>query len=88
MELMTLKEVAAYFDCHFKTIINWTSEARDGKNTFPLPVSMPGKKQKWLRSEIENWSVPLRTRPESPVERAVRGATTKQRLARHGLVAK
>jgi len=88
MELMTLKEVAAHFECHFGTIINWTNEAREGKSTFPLPITPPHKKRKWRKSDIENWNGTGQVRPETPAERTIRHAVSKQRLARHGLVMK
>jgi predicted DNA-binding transcriptional regulator AlpA len=88
MDLMTLKEVAAHFDCHFGTIINWTKEAREGNSTFPLPISQPGKKRRWRKADIEGWNASGQVRPETPAERAIRSVVTADRLARHGVVMK
>jgi hypothetical protein len=85
---MTIQEVAAYYGKHIETIRRWTNEARAKKSTFPLPITPLRKKRMWRRVDIENWDANCDNREESVVERAVRRADVRSRLARHGIILK
>lgn len=86
---MTRREVAEFFGVCYDTIRNWESESRSGNGDFPLPATPPNKKQLYDRSAVESWNPNKKPAiPETPVERAIRKAVTKNGLASFGIVLK
>lgn len=56
-EIMTLKEVSAYFGLSEQTIRRRMKDARNGRSTFPRPIFGPGgRKALWRKTDIESWN--------------------------------
>lgn len=64
--LLTLKELLPIVELSEPTIRRRVNEAKEGKGTFPLPISGcgDGKKCLWRREDIENW---LNTQKPEPL---------------------
>jgi len=46
------EEIAEIFRVQVDTVYRWVQDAVQGKNNFPLPIDMPGRRYCWHRDKI------------------------------------
>lgn len=61
--ILLIEEVAALCRVAVSTIRRWLGERRKGRGNFPLPISPPGYKCRWLSSDIARWLESQRVPP-------------------------
>ena len=87
MELLTIAEMAVFFKTTKNAIYARIRRTKQGRDTFPLPISGLGKKHLWLRDDVVRH---VQNCESSPVVKTI--STTKPKsdstLARHGIVRK
>ena len=54
-EILTIKEVAAYFRVSEPTVKRWLMLSRQGLGDLPLPVSSKGCRLLWNKEDIIAW---------------------------------
>jgi len=54
-EILLVREVALRFRANVSTVNRWLHQRRKGQGNFPLPISPPGGKLRWLAADIESF---------------------------------
>jgi len=64
---MLIEEVAARIRAAVSSVRRYLGERKKGRGGFPLPVSPPGHKCKWKRSDIERYIESQNTSQSPPI---------------------
>ena len=88
-EIVLLPEVAARLRVSIGTVTRRLAERRKGIGDFPLPISKPGSKGRWLASDIDQYIALQKTSNAPDIDRKTEWQKRQERadevLRQHGI---